>query len=72
MTGVHDWHSQMLYTTPIADIINSHNLHYHFYADDTQLYVTFKTNSDVEAAGLSGVGGEGGRVKGRGYWQMDD
>ena len=42
----------MLYTTPIADIINSHNLHYHFYADDTQLYVTFKTDYDVDA-GLS-------------------
>ena len=39
----------MLYTTPIADIINSHNLQYHFYADDTQLYVTFKTDYDVDA-----------------------
>ena len=30
----------VLYTSPIADIINLHNLHYHLYADDTQLYVT--------------------------------
>ena len=42
----------VLYTAPVADIIKSHNLQYHFYADDTQLYVTFKTNCDVDA-GLS-------------------
>ena len=34
----------VLYTVPVADIIKSHNLLYHFHADDTQLYVTFKTN----------------------------
>ena len=28
-----------LYTVPVADIIKSHNLLYHFHADDTQLYV---------------------------------
>ena len=31
----------VLYIVPAADIIKSHNLQYHFYADDTQLYVTF-------------------------------
>ena len=41
-----------LYTVPVADIIKSHNLLYHFHADDTQLYVTFKSNCDVDA-GLS-------------------
>jgi hypothetical protein len=30
-----------IYTMPLAHIISSHNLKYHFYADDTQLYITF-------------------------------
>ena len=35
----------VLYTSPVADIIKSHDLQYHFYADNTQLYITFKTDS---------------------------
>ena len=34
----------LLYTSPLADIIKRYNLEYHFYADDTQLYVAFKTD----------------------------
>ena len=30
-----------LYTSPITDIIRSHGLKYHPYADDTQLYLAF-------------------------------
>ena len=30
-----------IYTTPLADIIKYHGLSYHFYADDTQLYISF-------------------------------
>ena len=32
----------LLYTAPLADIIKHHNLCYHFYADDNQIYMTFK------------------------------
>ena len=32
----------VLYTSPLADITKRYNLEYHFYADDTQLYVAFK------------------------------
>ena len=38
----------LLYTSPIADIIKLHNLQYNLYADDTQLYISFKT-SDCSA-----------------------
>ena len=33
------------YTTPLGDIARSHGLSYHFYADDFQLYLSFKTSS---------------------------
>ena len=32
----------LLYTAPLADIIKHHNLCYHFYADNNQIYMTFK------------------------------
>ena len=28
-----------MYTRPIADIMNRHNVYYHSYADDSQLYI---------------------------------
>ena len=34
----------LLYTSPLADVIKRYNLEYHFYADDKQLYVAFKTD----------------------------
>ena len=37
------------YTSPVADIIKSHDLQYHFYADDTQIYINFKTDSADDA-----------------------
>ena len=41
----------LLYTAPLAEIIQSHGLDYHFYADDTQLYISFK-DCDVDVAML--------------------
>ena len=34
-----------LYTSPLSGIANKHGLSFHFYADDTQLYITFETSS---------------------------
>ena len=36
-----------LYTRPLGDVIRHHQLDVHFYADDTQLYVSFM-NNDTE------------------------
>ena len=35
----------------LAEIVRSHGLDYHFYADDTQLYISFK-DCDVDVARL--------------------
>ena len=37
----------LLYTAPLAEIIRSHGLVCYFYADDTQLYISFK-DCDVD------------------------
>lgn len=34
-----------MYTSPLSDIARKRELSFHFYADDTQLYVTFETSS---------------------------
>lgn len=34
--------SYLLYTSPVADIIRRHNLNFHFYDDDSQLFLSFK------------------------------
>ena len=38
----------LLYTSPIADIIKLYKLQYHLYVDDTQLYISFKTDCSYD------------------------
>ena len=34
----------LLYTAPLADILRFHDMQFHFYAYDTQLYISFSAN----------------------------
>lgn len=38
----------LLYTSPMSDIIKEHNLRYHFFADDSQLFIAFKSKCHDE------------------------
>ena len=38
----------LLYTSPLSDILRRHNMSFHFYADDIQLYTTFTYNNEFE------------------------
>ncbi len=42
------------YTTLLAPIIQAHGFSYHFYADDTQLYLSFRPDDPTVAARISG------------------
>ena len=39
-----------LYSAPLYDVITTHGLHAMMYADDTQLYIMFKSDQRAESA----------------------
>ena len=38
----------LIYTSPIGDILRSHKMNFHLYADDTQIYVSFKYQKQTD------------------------
>ena len=42
----------LLYTSPVGDIIRRYDLDFHFYADDSQLYLTFEPTIDEKSDAL--------------------
>ena len=43
----------LLYTSTLGDIIKRHNLDFHFYADNAQLYLAFKPNTAEQPGSMA-------------------
>ena len=41
-----------MYTARIADVIKRHGIGYHFYADDTQIYLSFNPSDALQSKSL--------------------
>ena len=41
-----------MYTARIADVIKRHGMGYHFYADDTQIYLSFNPSDALQSKSL--------------------
>ena len=41
-----------MYTAPSADVIKRHGMGFHFYADDTQLYMSFNPADALQSKSL--------------------
>ena len=41
-----------IYTAPIADVIKRHGMGYHFYVDDTQIYMSFNPSDVLQSKSL--------------------
>ena len=42
----------LLYTSPLGNIMRYHQVKFHLYADDTQLYLTFKSSPEMAKAAM--------------------
>ena len=43
----------LLYTSPLGDIVRRHGLSFHFYADDSQLYLSFKSTEPEQTTSIA-------------------
>ena len=42
-----------MFLSPVGDICMKHDIIFHFYADDSQIYMTFKPALEGDKAGMS-------------------